>query len=195
VGNLVKLLLPNEPDYIATYGKINTYITGQIKSTSDVLFPYIETIKTDYNGTSVNSSFKILEREEYINTPESTLDQKKGDSESQTIFEYAMMKYYDRYIKGTLNNAYFSVLTFSDGTIHSAIFCPIQGGKICILDSAGDYTTSIQATTTPKIAVVDLGSYYNYWALKDKLLLTLLSTTSIQPMVATVQRSLAHLTT
>lgn len=138
VGAKVTELLPNEPSYIAAYDKINTWLTGRrITSTNDVNIPYIETTSINYNGTNVNSGFKILEREEYLQTPEFTLSTGQGDSENQAILEYAMMKYYDRYIKDTLNSAYIGVLTFSDGSIHSAIFCPSAGGQVCIFDLSG----------------------------------------------------------
>jgi hypothetical protein len=165
VGYKVNQLLPNEPDYIAAYDKINTWITGQIKLSTDGFSPYITTTQTNYNGTSVNSRFILLTREEYIQTPELTINKLQGDSENQAILEYAMMKYYDRSIKGNLNDAYYSVLTFSDGSIHSAIFCPINGGRICIFDPSGVYVTRNDGTTGPKIAASELGSYYNYWFL------------------------------
>jgi len=168
VGAKVTQLLPNEPNYLAAYDSINTWLTGRITSTSDVVIPYIETTSIDYNGTKLNSGFKVLESEEYLKTPEYTLSTGQGDSENQAVLEYAMMKYYDRYIKGTLNSAYLAVLTFSDGSIHSAIFCPSTGGQVCIFDLSGVYVTRYQGVATPKIAAAELGSYYNYWLSKGQ---------------------------
>jgi hypothetical protein len=168
VGAKVTQLLPNEPNYLAAYDRINTWLTGRITSTNDVIFPYIETTLIDYNGTKVNSGFKILEREEYLKTPEYTLTSLQGDSENQAVLEYAMMKYYDHYIKSTLNSAYLAVLSFSDGSIHSAIFCPSSGGQVCIFDPSGVYVTRDLGIAAPKIAAAELGSYYNYWLSKGQ---------------------------
>jgi hypothetical protein len=163
IGSKVNQLLPNEPYYLAAYDKINAFVTGQVKPSNDGFFPYITTTQTNYNGTLVNSSFKLSMREEYLQTPEYTMNTLLGDSESQVTLEYAMMKYYDRNIKGTLNNAYFTVLTFSDGSIHSAIFCPAVSGSICIFDPSGVYVTRDVGIATPKVAAAELGAYYNYW--------------------------------
>ena len=167
IGGKVNQLLPNEPDYIAAYDNINTWITGRVTTSNDQFSPYITTTQTSFNGTTVNSSFNIFLREEYLQTPEVTMNSLKGDSESQTTLEYAMMKYYDRNIKLIMNPAYFTLITFSDGSIHSAIFCPVGGDKICIFDPSGVYVTRNQGKTEPRLIASELGAYYNSWLSKD----------------------------
>jgi hypothetical protein len=160
-----------EPNYLVAYDKINNWVTGHITYVKDILFPYIVPITTEFNGTTVNTGYKILETKEYISTPEFTLKQSQGDSESQAILDFAMMKYYDRYIKGESNKAYLTVMSFSDGTIHSAIFVPVTEGRICIMDPAGRYVTRDLEDATAKIAASEIPTYYNYW-LNKKLQIT-----------------------
>ena len=164
VGDTVKLMTRNEPNYLAAYDKINNWVTGHITDVRDIRFPYIESITTKFNGTTVNTGYKILETEEYISTPEFTLKQSQGDSESQAILDFAMMKYYDRYIEGESNKVYLTVMSFSDGSIHSAIFVPFPEGRICIMDPSGHYVTRDQEYATTKMAASELGAYYNYWS-------------------------------
>jgi len=163
VGDIVKKIVSNEPNRLGAYDVINTYIIGHVTNTNDVLFPYIQPYVIDLNGTKVIASFKIAEQEEYIRTPESTLKYMEGDSECQTVLEYAMMKYYDRYISGVQNDAYLMLISFSDDTIHSAVFVPGQNGQICIFDPAGRYKTMDYGMATYKIAAAELGAYWNYW--------------------------------
>jgi hypothetical protein len=164
VGDTVKLMTIIEPNYLAAYEKINNWVTGHISDLKDIVFPYIVPITTEFNGTTVNTGYNVLETKEYISTPEFTLKQSQGDSESQAILDFAMMKYYDRYIKGESNKAYLTVMTFSDGTIHSAIFMPFAEGRICIMDPAGPYVTRDGDDATPKIATTEIPIYYNYWS-------------------------------
>jgi len=163
VGDIVKKIVGNEPNNLGAYDVINTYIVGHVTNTYDVLFPYIQPYVIDFNGTKVIASFKIAQREEYIRTPEFTLKYMEGDSECQTVLEYAMMKYYDRYIRGAQNDAYLTSISFSDGTMHSAVFVPGQRGQICIFDPAGGYRTMDYGMATYKIAAAELGAYWNYW--------------------------------
>jgi hypothetical protein len=37
----------------------------------------------------------------YVQTPEWTLTQKQGDCDDQAALEYAMLRYYNKYIAGT----------------------------------------------------------------------------------------------
>jgi hypothetical protein len=62
-------------------------------------------------------------------------------------------------------------MSFSDGTIHSAIFVTVSEGRICIMDPAGRYVTRDLEDATAKMAASEIPSYYNYWSNK-KLLIT-----------------------
>jgi hypothetical protein len=170
VGDTVKLMTSIEPNYLAAYDKINNWVTGHITDVKDILFPYIVPITTIFNGTTVNTGYNLYETQEYISTPEFTLKQSQGDSESQAILDFAMMKYYDRYIKGESKNAYLTVMSFSDGTLHSAIFMPVTDGRICIMDPAGQYVTRDQEDATVKLAASEIPTYYNYWSNQDLLI-------------------------
>lgn len=54
---------------------------------------------------------------------------------------------------------------------YTAIFCPIDGGRICIFDPSGVYVTRNDGIAGPKIAAAELGAYYNYWFL-NKMTIT-----------------------
>ena len=46
---------------------------------------------------------------------------------------------------------------------HLAVFIPVAGGKLCILDPAGNYRTSSQGSTTYKEPLSELKVYSSYW--------------------------------
>lgn len=109
------------------------------------------------------TGFKLGTSVDYIQTPEFTLTSKEGDCDCQAVLEYAMMMYYNRYIAENIYEAYIAQISFQSGPGHVAVFIPIQGGKLCILDPAGNYKTSQWGLIATKDVTAELDSYNSYW--------------------------------
>jgi hypothetical protein len=75
-----------------------------------------------------------------------------------------MIQYYRKYIMGTEYSLYIAHIEFSDGIGHAAVFLPVKGGEICIIDPAGKYLTSSNGKIASKPASTELQEYSNYWS-------------------------------
>ena len=75
-----------------------------------------------------------------------------------------MMRYYLRHIHGTVYNSYLALISFTDETAHLAVFMPVQGGEMCILDPAGNYATERYGAITSKAPSTELQSYADHWS-------------------------------
>ncbi|MCX6648183.1 MAG: hypothetical protein NTV61_02170 [Candidatus Bathyarchaeota archaeon] len=131
------------------YQKIHEYVTSNIKYVYDIEFPSIgQYTYTDVNGVRYLTGFDTGTITNYIQKPEFTLQYKQGDCDDQAALEYAMVRYYNKYILGSDYNLYIAEMKFSDGSGHISVFMPVSGGKITILDPAGNYLTSTSSTIT-----------------------------------------------
>jgi len=146
------------------YQKIHQYITSNVKYVYDIDFPYIGYYSyIDVNGVRYLTDFDVGTVDNYIQRPDFTLQYKQGDCDDQAALEYAMIRYYNKYMVGTDYNLYLAELEFTDGSGHVAVFMPVSGGNITILDPAGNYLTSTSSTITAKAAAPELESYNSYW--------------------------------
>jgi len=149
------------------YQGIYRYVTDNIKYAYDIEMPYISDyqIRT-YGGHDYVTGFldDIVNIQNYVQSPDLTLRLKSGDCEDQTVLVYAMMKYYTGYMAGTDRSVDAAYIRFSDGSGHMAIAVPVEGGKICIIDTTGGYLTSSGGKITSKPALQELQSYSDFWA-------------------------------
>ena len=154
--------------------KIFDYIISNINYAEDVDVPYISS-HADVNIDGVNyvANFETATRRDYIQTPGLTLEIKQGDCEDQAILAYAMIKYYMKYINGTEYSLYIADMQFSGSTAgHVAVFLPVQGGQVCIIDPAGKYLTKVNWGISSKPAQDELQAYSNYWSSNGDGLIT-----------------------
>lgn len=144
--------------------RIYKYVVNNIEYVYDVEMPYISYLTTlTIDGREVITRFTTSTLQNYVQTPEKTLEYEQGDCEDQAILTYAMTKYYEREILGTEYRLYLARIRFSDGTYHLAVFVPVQGGNLCILDPAGHYYTSKWNQITQREALTELQRYSNEW--------------------------------
>jgi hypothetical protein len=108
-------------------------------------------------------SFETSTVRNYVQTPRLTLEIKQGDCEDQAILTYAMIEYYMKHIIGTECNLYIACMDFSDSSVHVAVFLPVQGGNVCIIDPAGSYLTKESGEIASEPAQQELQAYSNYW--------------------------------
>ena len=146
-----------------------TITSPRTSSTSMMLsIPYISFYTyLDVNGVRYLTDFEVETIANYVQTPEWTLTQKQGDCDDQAALEYAMLRYYNKYIAGTDYNLYLTELDFSDGSSHVAVFMPVTGGKLTILDPAGNYLTKTGSTIASKAAASELDAY-NYPLVEER---------------------------
>jgi hypothetical protein len=153
-------------DIWSSIQKIYEYVTTNIKYAKDIEMPYISTYwYVTYEGREYVTRFydEVKTVQNYIQTPELTLNIKQGDCDDQAILAYAMIKYYMKYVYGTEYPLYLASIEFSSGYCHSAVILPVQGGEICIIDPAGNYLTKSGGVIASKAALPELQTYSNYW--------------------------------
>ncbi|MEM2970261.1 MAG: hypothetical protein QXR63_04930 [Candidatus Bathyarchaeia archaeon] len=63
-----------------------------------------------------------------------------------------MIRYYMKYVYGTEYNLYLAHIEFSDDAEHLAVILLVQGGKVCVIDPAGNYLMSPWYTIDSKPA-------------------------------------------
>ncbi|MEM2704521.1 MAG: transglutaminase-like domain-containing protein [Candidatus Bathyarchaeia archaeon] len=164
-ADAVKASFVSRSNFWQSIQNIYNYITRNINYASDVEMPYIVVSSFLHwkSGEAYASYIDIATYQNYVQTPELTLRIKQGDCDDQAILAYAMIEYYMKYVYGTEYVLYLAYVEFSKGTAHLAVFLPVQGGKICIIDPAGNYLTSYLWTVTSKPAFQELQTYSNYW--------------------------------
>ena len=127
--------------------------------------PYITISYVDVNGHTYAYKIDVSTFQKYIQTPKLTLEIKQGDCDDQAILVYAMIKYYMKYVVGTEYTLYLAEITFNNNEGHLAVFLPVQGGELYIIDPAGHYLTStFLGTITSQPAYQELQSYSNWWS-------------------------------
>jgi len=162
--SIVRSIVGSSLDDWSNYQKIHQYIRSNVKYVYDIDFPYIGYYSyIDVNGVRYLTDFDTGSTDNYVQKPEFTLKYKQGDCDDQAALEYAMIRYYNKYIAGTDYNLYLVDMDFSNGSEHVAVFMPVSGGKLTILDPAGNYLTSTSPTITAKVAATELNSYNSYW--------------------------------
>jgi len=155
-------------DHWSSYQRIYNWITSNIKYVYDVEMPYLNlhwSAITSAGEHSYITGFDVLMLENYVQTPKLTLEIKQGDCDDQAILAYAMIKYYMKYVSGAEYALYIASITFNSGSAHLAVFLPVQGGQLCIVDPAGNYLTSTWwGSITSNPALSELQSYSNHWS-------------------------------
>jgi len=165
IGPIVTQLTNPSKDPWYNYQRLWDYVDDNVAYAYDNEFPYISTYRyITVDGVKCFTEFAVETRTNYQQTPEFTLEHKQGDCEDQAILLYGMMRYYLRHIHGTVYNSYLAFITYTDGEAHVAVFMPVQGGTICILDPAGNYATERYGSLTSKTPTTELQSYADHWS-------------------------------
>ena len=154
-------------DIWSSIQKIYDYITANIEYTNDVEMPYIFTYwYVTYEGREYVTHFydEMKTAQNYVQTPELTLNIKQGDCDDQAVLAYAMIKYHMKFVYGTEYNLYLAHIDFSSGKSHLAVILPVQGGELCIIDPAGNYLTKSGGEIASKVALSELQAYSDYWS-------------------------------
>jgi hypothetical protein len=165
IGSMVSSVTHNSQDTWLSYDRIYRHIKNNIEYAHDTEFPYIGQYHYfTYGGNNVVDSFDVGFVRNFIQTPSFTLEYKQGDCDDQAVLVYSMIKYYQREIYGTEYTLFLADIEFNEGEGHVAVFMPVQGGQLCIIDTAGNYLTSQSGRITQKVAASEITNYSNRWS-------------------------------
>jgi len=144
--------------------KIYYFVADEVVYAYDVPIPMIGryTYITE-DGERVIVGFESFSVNNYIQPLNYTLGYMQGDCDDQAVLQYAMMRYYYREIEGTDYNLVLARVKWGDDMSHLAVFSPIEGGNICILDPAGHYLTNKRGDIATKEAAQELEGYQEHW--------------------------------
>lgn len=126
-------------DWLALYN----WVRKNVKYAYDKGTKYIIPLKADIAGEERIVDIKVGWAKDYWKYASETLRDRKGDCEDMAILLAALIKYYNiHYVK--INYAYyvFAMTFYNKNSGHAAVLIPVQGGRITILDPAGNYYTS-----------------------------------------------------
>ncbi len=137
---------------------------SNVRYAYDIEIPYISTWILSEGGETYVADIWTYTSRNYVQTPKLTVDLGQGDCDDQAILAYAMLKYYMRNVHGKYYSLYLAYIEFSDNNAHLAVFMPVSGGNICIIDPASAYLTkNIFGTITSKEALSELNAYSSSW--------------------------------
>ncbi|MDD1775786.1 MAG: hypothetical protein LUP94_00360 [Candidatus Methanomethylicus sp.] len=144
--------------------KIYNYVRTNVDYVHDIEMPYPslwqwQTFENETYFTNIN----ISTTQNYIQSPELTLDILQGDCDDMAILNYAMIKYFMIYVSGSEYDLYLAQISFSGGDAHLAIILPVTGDRITIIDPAGNYLTESYSTIDAQSTLIELQAYSSYW--------------------------------
>lgn len=167
VASAVSSATGNSTNSWPSWQAMYNYIHANIEYVNDIDFPNLALVtNTSDSGPLAGTQFLTHVHVQWIRStiqaPSLTLSVGQGDCEDTAILCYAMMKYHMLNIEETNYNLYLALIKFNDGMSHMAVFLPVTGGRLCILDNAGNYLTSSGGSITQNAASFELNSYANF---------------------------------
>lgn len=166
IGDVVNSIMPSSTNSWSGRDAIYNYIVNNIEYNYDTEFVYFSNLSYQtINGKKTYTGATLDLFCNFVQTPEYTINEKRGDCEDQAILEYAMIMYYYKNIYGTTYSTYLADIEYATGPGHIAVFIPVQGGQLCILDTAGHYRTNRWGETTSKDALTELNNYNTHWSI------------------------------
>jgi hypothetical protein len=146
------------------YQRIYEFIVSNIDGVDDVEMPYISRIwHFDFLWSQYDTKILTSTVNNYIQTPELTLELRQGDCDDQAVLAFAMMKCYMKSVIHSDYKLYLATMLLADGTEHALVLFPAGSGNLSIIDPAGHYITSSNNTITFQGAKAELHAYDGYW--------------------------------
>ena len=166
IGKYVNESGVNTWDYWGSLQKIYDYIRSKVRYAYDVEIPVPSPpLSPDTNDQVLLGGWSYTMRRNYVQTPEFTIKYGQGDCDDQAVLAYAMIKYYMIKIHGREYELYVAAILFGDEG-HLAVFLPVQGGQLTIIDPAGSYLTrDINGRICSRLASIELQNYRNWWSM------------------------------
>jgi len=133
------------------YERLYRWVVNNISYSYD---SYMPLLPKDISGG-------LIWRQECWRMPEETLEDKTGDCEDMALLLASMMKSYN---KGRYTVWVLDIDSSVSGVSgHIGVAYPVQGGKLTILDPAGNYYTGQYGTLRSESISVAVNSWISYW--------------------------------
>ena len=165
VGKYVNESGVSPGDLWGSLQKIYDYIRAKVRYTYDVEIPVPSPpLLPNADSELLLGGWSYTMYRNYVQTPEFTAKYGQGDCDDQAILAYAMIKYYMIKVHGREYALYIAVVHF-DNSSHLAVFLPVKGGELTIIDPAGSYlTVDARGRICSRPAGVELQNYRNWWS-------------------------------
>lgn len=134
--------------------KMYTWVVNNIEYSKDQPAPVLPDDPTTSSIVYVN---------ELVQFPNETLERKEGDCEDMAILLASLIRAYVLEAGYDLPAEVVTITNYISG--HAAAYLPVEGGKICILDPAGRYSTrDWLGCLCGKDVREEVYNWLNYWA-------------------------------
>jgi hypothetical protein len=165
IGKYVNESGVNPWDYWGSIQKIYDYIRAKVRYTYDVEIPVPNPpLPPNADEELLLGGWSYTMRRDYVQTPEFTIKYGQGDCDDQAVLAYAMIKYYMIRVHGREYALYIAEIVFSNVS-HLAVFLPVRGGGLTIVDPAGSYlTVDSRGRICSRPASVELQRYRDWWS-------------------------------
>jgi len=171
VGKYVNESGVNPWDYWGSIQKIYDYIRAKVRYAYDVEIPVPNPPlppNADEEPLLGGWSYTVIQN--YVQTPEFTIKYGQGDCDDQAVLAYAMIKYYMIKVHGREYALYIAGIVFDNNEGHLAVFLPVRGGELTIVDPAGSYlTVDSRGRICSRPASVELQRYRDWWSAKHQI--------------------------
>jgi len=166
IGKYVNETGVNPWDYWGSLQRIYDYIRAKVRYAYDIEIPVPNPpLPPNANDQLLLGGWSYTMYENYVQTPEFTIKYGQGDCDDQAVLAYAMIKYYMIKIHGREYALYIAMIVFDDNNAHLAVFLPVQGGELTIVDPAGSYLTrDINGQICSRLAIIELQNYRTWWS-------------------------------
>jgi hypothetical protein len=143
---------------------IHQYVRDEIEYAYDAEFPLIKSYRYfgDDNSPQIYA-FTTSLRQNVLQSLSFTVEYEQGDCDDQAMLEFAMIKYYERYILEDEYSLFLVRITFAKEGSHLAVFQPVSDGRICVLDPAGNYQTGASSRVGTEVIRAELYNYQDIW--------------------------------
>jgi len=165
VGKYVNESGVNPWDFWGSIQKIYNYIRAKVRYAYDVEIPVPNPpLPPNADEELLLGGWSYTMFENYVQTPEFTIRYGQGDCDDQAVLAYAMIKYYMIKVHGREYALYIARIVFGNVS-HLAVFLPVRGGELTIVDPAGSYlTVDSRGRIYSRPAGVELQRYRDWWS-------------------------------
>jgi hypothetical protein len=161
----------NPWDFWGSLQKIYDYIRAKVRYVHDVEIPVPSPpLPPNADDELLLGGWSYTMCENYVQTPEFTIKYGQGDCDDQAVLAYAMIKYYMIKVHGQEYALYIATTIFDNNEGHLAVFLPVQGGELTIIDPAGSYlTVDTRGRIYSRPASIELQKYQDWWSAKHQI--------------------------
>ena len=170
IGKYVNESGVNPWDYWGSLQRIYDYIRAKVRYAYDVEIPVPSPpLPPNADEELLLGGWSYTMYRNYVQTPEFTIKYGQGDCDDQAVLAYAMIKYYMIKVHGREYALYIAEIVFGNVS-HLAVFLPVRGGELTIVDPAGSYlTVDSRGRIYSCPASIELQRYRDWWSAKHQI--------------------------